>query len=115
MNSSYKGTIVEESLVDNRILNGLEIIDFKISDDENPADRWHLYTVSVTRDDIERVSRSIKSGKWYMHFWNGNEVIAVFKDKSFEFMYDRKETWKSAVEHGRSLGIPEEQLNFVVG
>jgi hypothetical protein len=50
-----------------------------------------------------------------MHFWNGNEVIAVFKDKSFEFMYDRKETWKSAVEHGRSLGIPEEQLNFVVG
>jgi hypothetical protein len=50
MNSSYKGTIVEESLVDNRILNGLEIIDFKISDDENPADRWHLYTVSWTKN-----------------------------------------------------------------
>lgn len=46
MNINYKGTIVEESLEDNRILNDIDII---------------------------------KSGKWYMHFWNGNDVIAVFK------------------------------------
>ncbi len=115
MNINYKGTIVEESLEDNRILNDLNIIGFKISNDENPADRWHLYTVKVTKDDIQKFSKYIKPGKWYIHFWNDNDVIAVFKDKIFEFKYDNKETWKNACDYGRSLGIPEEQLNFVIG
>jgi hypothetical protein len=115
MNKEYKGTIIEESLEDNRILNDLNIIGFKISNDENPADRWHLYTVKVTRDDIQKFSKYIKSGKWYIHFWNDNDVIAVFKDKIFEFKYDNKETWKQAYDYGRSLGIPEEQLDFVIG
>jgi hypothetical protein len=114
MNINYKGTIVEESLEDNRILNDIDIIDFRISKDDNPADRWHLYTVKVTKDDIQKVSRYIRSGKWYMHFWNGNDVIAVFKDKVFEFKHDQKETWKDACDYGRSLGIPEEQLDFVI-
>jgi hypothetical protein len=114
MNIEYKGIIVEESLEDNRILNEIDIIDFRISKDENLADRWHLYTVKVTKDDIQKVSRYIKSGKWYMHFWNGNEIIAVFKDKVFEFKHDQKETWKDACDYGRSLGIPKEQLDFVI-
>ncbi len=114
MNITYKGTIVEESLEDNRILNDLNIIGFKISKDENPEDRWHLYTVKVTENDIRKVSQYIKSGTWYMHFWNGNDVIAVFKDKVFEFKHNQKETWKDACDYGRSLGIPEEQLDFVI-
>lgn len=63
MNINYKGTIVEESLEDNRILNDIDIIDFRISKDDNSADRWHLYTVKVTMDDIQKVSRYIRSGK----------------------------------------------------
>ncbi len=114
MNIEYKGTIVEESLEDNRILNDLNIIDFRISKDENPADRWHLYTVIVTREEIRKISQYIKYGKWYMHFWNGNDVIVVFKDKIFEFKHDKKETWKDAFDHGVALGIPEEQLDFAI-
>ena len=114
MDINYKGTIVEESLEDNRILNDIDIIDFRISKEENPVDRWHLYTVKVTKDDIQKFSRYIRSGKWYMHFWNGNDVVAVFKDKVFEFKHDQKETWKDACDYGRSLGIPEEQLDFVI-
>ncbi len=112
MNITYKGTIVEESLADNRVLNDLVVTKFRISKDENPADRWHLYTVKVTMDDIQKVSQYIKPGKWYMHFWNGDNVIAVFKDKVFEFKYSQKETWRDAFDYGRSLGIPEEQLSF---
>lgn len=114
MNSDYKGTIVEESLEDNRIINDLDVIGFKISKDENPADRWHLYTVKVSKDEIKKLSKQVKVGKWYMHFWNSDDVIAVFKDKIFEFRHDQKETWKEAFEHGQSLGIPNEQLNFII-
>jgi hypothetical protein len=114
MNQIYKGTIVEESLTDNRIINNLKIVRFRISKDENPSNRWHLYTVNANKEEIQKVSRYINSGKWYMHFWSGNDVIAVFKDKIFEFKYDQKETWKGAIDYGRSLGIPDEQLDFVV-
>ena len=98
MNINYKGTIVEESLEDNRILNDIDIIDFRISKDENPADRWHLYTVSVGKDDIKKISEYIKPGKWYMHFWKGDDVVAVFKDKIFEFKHSDKSTWLDAVD-----------------
>jgi hypothetical protein len=114
MNKDYRGTIVEESLEDNRVLNGLEITSFRISSAENPADRWHLYSVKVSEDDILRLSRNIKAGKWYMHFWKGRSIKAVFNGKVFEFDYDDKSTWKDAVAYGRSVGIPEEQLDFVV-
>lgn len=114
MTKDYIGTIVEESLEDNRILNSLEIVGFKISSDDNPTDRWHLYKVKVSRGDIQSLSKFIRSGKWYMHFWSVRKVIAVFKDKTFEFDYDNKDEWKDAIEYGLSLGIPREQLDFVI-
>src|SRR4051812_3754335 len=114
MNRDYFGTIIEESLEDNRILNDIEIISFRISKDEDPQDRWHLYKAKVSREDIEKLSKYIKVGKWYMHFWEGTDVIAVFWGKIFEFNYADKSTWKEVLEYGRSQGIPEEQLDFVI-
>lgn len=114
MNKDYFGTIIEESLEDNRILNEIEIISFRISKDENPDDRWHLYKAKVSREDIEKLSKYIRPGKWYMHFWEGSDVIAVFKDKTFEFNHADKTTWREAVAYGRSQGIPEEQLDFII-
>ena len=110
----YNGTIVEESLIDNKILNDLEIVSVKISNDENIADRWHLYKVRISKKDIKKISKKLKFGKWYAHFWRGKEVIAVFKDKTFVFYYDKKETWKEVVDYGLSNGIPREQLDFLI-
>ena len=113
MEKQYKGTIIEESLEDNRILNSMEIVGFRISKDENPQDRWHLYTVKVSKEDIEKLPGCIKT-KWYMHFWRDRDIIAIFKNKIFEFNYDDRASWKEAVDHGLSLGIPKEQLDFVI-
>jgi hypothetical protein len=49
-----------------------------------------------------------------MHFWRGKDVIAVYKDRTFEFNYDKKETWSEAVNYGKSMGISEEQLDFLI-
>ena len=110
----YTGTIIEESLIDNRIVNTLHIVSVHISNDANPAERWHLYTVQVTRDDIARLAPAIRPGTWYMHFWRGNDIIAVFRDATFEFKLDQKSTWQPAIDHGLAMGIPAEQLGFVV-
>lgn len=113
MKYEYKGIVVEESLEDNRILNDLEVVKFKITEEENPSERWHLYTVKVSKQDIEKLSKNIKQ-KWYMHFWKGKNVIAIFKDKAFEFNLDDKLTWKPVINYGLSLGIPKEQLDFPI-
>lgn len=55
----YKGIISEESLDDNRAVNGLEIVGIHITGQENPSERWHLYTVMVNEEEIERLSNNI--------------------------------------------------------
>ncbi len=87
MNKEYKGIIVEESLEDNRIINNLEVEKIEISGTENPSDSWHLYTVQVSKEEIDNLAKNIKP-KWYMHFWKGQQVIAIFRDKQFEFDFD---------------------------
>lgn len=113
MGREYTGTIVEESLEDNRILNDFEIMKIRISEEENPEDRWHLYTVKITQEEVSKLSQQMKSG-WYAHFWRSKDVIAVFKDRIFAFNYDNKSSWKEVVEYGLSVGIPEKQLDFVI-
>jgi len=109
----YKGIIIEESLEDNRILNKLEIIKFRVTAQENPVERWHMYTTMVTEDNINELSLNIKD-EWYMHFWKDRNVIAIFKGKRFEFNYDDKASWEPVVQYGLSVGIVENQLDFPI-
>ncbi|MBU3178868.1 hypothetical protein KPL47_21390 [Clostridium estertheticum] len=109
----FKGVIVEESLNDNRIINQLKVISLCISGHKNPLERWHLYTVMVSEEEIEKLSECIKD-KWYMHFLKDRQIIALFKGKKFIFNYDDKTTWKPAVDYGLSIGIPESQLDFLM-
>lgn len=98
MKNEYKGIIVEESLIDNRILNDFKIIDVQISTDENPLDRWHIYTITATDNDIIKLSENIKP-KWYMHFWKDKNIIAIFQGKTFRFNHDDKQTWEPAIQY----------------
>lgn len=110
----YQGTIVQESLIDDRQLNDFEVVSFKVTDDENIADRWHLFTVMVSEKDIDKLTSNLKSEKWYAHFWKGDDVIAVFLNKKFSFKHSDRSTWEEAVSYGKSISIPEEQLDFLI-
>lgn len=111
---SYKGTIVEESLIDNRLLNSFKINKVRISSAEKPEDRWHLYEVEATPDQIETLAGQLKPTGWYTHFWQDDDVIVVFPNKKFEIKYSDQNTWKDAVVYGESIGIPSEQLDFKI-
>lgn len=108
--AQYKGIIIEESLENRNILDEAKIIESKVSEDGE----GHMYTVLVSPEYPERLAQNLKDGTWYAHFWNGRNVIAVFKGKTVRFNFDDKSTWKEALEYGRSLGIPEEQLDFPI-
>lgn len=106
----YKGVIVEESLKDKSILTDLNILEVEVSED----DEWHMYTVLVPQEFFEILSKSIDDGTWYAHFWKDRDVVAVFKNKIIPFNFDDKSTWGEVLQHGRSIGIPEEQLDFII-
>jgi len=110
----YMGTIVEESLRDNRILNNLKVIGVRVSNDDDPAKRWHLYKVAADESQINKLADELKTEKWYMHFWDGDDIIAVFPGKTFRFEHSDKASWENAVNYGLLLGIPIEQLDFVI-
>lgn len=111
---TYTGTVVEESLKDNRFINELNVQGVRISSAESPGDRWHLYKISIEKAQISNLAQELKPDKWYMHFWHDDHVIAVFPNKIFHFLYSDQSTWSEAIEHGKSLGISEEQLDFVI-
>lgn len=109
----YQGVIAEESLEDNRTLNKLPVISVRITDEDDPAKRWHLYTVALPRENIPLLKDKIKEG-WYMHFWRENDVVVVFKDNLFILDYKNKSTWRDAIRYGINKGIPVEQLDFLI-
>ena len=110
----YKGVIIEEGLTDNRLLNGLEIISLEITTEENPTERWHIFKIHASKDDIDKLSKNINDKKWYVHFWKGKDVILCFQNKKFEFNWGNENAKKQVIDYGLSIGIPKEQLYFSI-
>lgn len=110
----FRGMIVEESLFDNRVLNGLNFVNVQITTADRPGDRWHIYTIDVTKSDIERLHAGLIPGRWYMHFWNADKLIVVYRDQLFELKASDRDAWLPAINYGLALGIPREQLDFVM-
>lgn len=113
MTRLFKGTIVEESLTDNRFINELRVTGVKISAAEDQADRWHLYSVELTGEQIDKLSHMLKPQKWYAHFWDDHTIVVVYPGKQFTISRHDKTTWHNAIVFGKSLGIPQEQLDFL--
>ncbi|MFA6549677.1 MAG: hypothetical protein WCT39_07120 [Candidatus Margulisiibacteriota bacterium] len=106
----YKGTIIENSLVDKSILEKVKIEKTHQSDD------WTLHDVLVTEEQIEELPKYLADGPWYIHLWKPNDdnIEVVFKNKTFTIKFSDKSTWAEAIAYGKSIGIPEKQLNFPI-
>lgn len=104
-----KGVIVENSLADTSILAEAEVV--RTWEDGG----WKLHEVRVSREWAEKFGTYLSDGPWYVHFWepDSNEVLVVFRDKNFVIRRFDKGTWGEAIGHGKSIGIPEEQLDFL--
>lgn len=106
----YKGTIIENSLSNKEILKKIRVNKTWKSGD------WTLHSVSLDEDQIVELGSSLDNGPWYIHIWRpGNDdVKVIYKNKIFDIKFSDKSTWNDATEHGKSLGIPEEQLDFLI-
>lgn len=77
---------------------------------------WTLHNVFVDEETALKIGNYLADGPWYIHFWKTGDdnVLVVFKNKNFWIKHSDKSTWTEAVSHGKSMGIPEEQLDFLI-
>ncbi len=103
-----KGILIENSFMDTNVLAGLETVRTWHEDD------WKLREVHIRREEALVLGQYLNAGPWYLHFWEPgqDDVLVVFKDAVFDIKHSDKRTWTQAVEHGRAIGIPSEQLDF---
>ena len=111
MKLEYSGIIVEESLDDNRLINGLKIEKVHITGHKKREHRRHEYLVKVSQEQIEALQRHINEES-FLYFWKDTTIIALFPNKRFDFDYLNKDTWNNVMEYGLSIGIPENDLEF---
>lgn len=103
------GTIIENSLTDPGVLENLHVVKSWSEGD------WNLHVVEISKEQAMTLAKYIDGGPWYMHFWDASQenILVVFKDVTFEIKRTDKSTWAAAIEHGTSIGIPENQLDFL--
>jgi hypothetical protein len=109
--SEYHGIIVKESLKDQLALNKMRILGQKKST------KWTLLRVSVNENEIDEIvglfqkSLITESMRYYGHFYREGKLIVVFPKKIF-YLTPERDTWRPATDYGKSIGIPERELDF---
>lgn len=116
----WTGTIIKESLADTQFLKMVKINKTRKVHLDNPAPGqpsiWHLHTVTVEDGAInsvcEKTKYSINEGPWYVDFKSSEKIIVIFKNKIFKTKKGDTQEIIKIKEYGRSMGIPEKQLDF---
>jgi len=109
--NEYHGIMIKEGLKDQLVLNKMKILGTK------KGKKWTLLRVSVDENKMDEVLGSIQKNlvtepeSYYSHFYRNKELVVVFPKKIFRLTPER-ETWQPAINYGKSIGIPEKELDF---
>lgn len=120
---TFNGVIIEESLIDNSVLNDVNIISTKVEPvtehHKTPwVKQWTLYTVEVPEEKAAEVADKIskaldKDHDWYADFKSDTEHYVIYTGKVFHITNrtDKKQ-YDEATQYGISIGIPDYQADF---
>ncbi len=120
---AYCGALIAESLRPAAVLDGFPLTVTKIyradlGDAEAGQPRlWTVIEFEVPAGRApqfaEALSRNLEDkGGWYCDFRSAEEVFVVFAGRIFRYPPGDQAGRARAVEHGRSLGVPEAQLDW---
>lgn len=79
---------------------------------------WSILDFTGPDELVEKFTADLSAaldphGHWYADFNAGPEHVVVFAGRVFRYPNGDAEGRSAAVAHGQSLGIPEEQLDWV--
>lgn len=120
---SVAGTLIAESLLKNVPLEGVTLQVCKVSRGDvgdvgagQPL-TWTFIDFNVEdqflTDLVDALSRSIDPvGGWYCDFRTAEETFVVFGGKAFRYVSGDVRGRAEAEAYGRSVGVPEAQLDW---
>jgi hypothetical protein len=118
----YDGAILLESLRVGTSLSGFQLITHQLSRvamEGTSADQpkvWSLLEFAVederAADLADALAEILDQPGWYADFHNDEEIFVVFPGRVFRYRRGDQEARAAAQEHGRTLAIPEQQLDW---
>jgi hypothetical protein len=120
---NFTGIIIEESLADKSVLDGIRIISTEVepvSDSHKTPwiKQWTMHKVEVPTEIAaelaDKISKNLdREHEWYADYNNDKEHYIIYRDKVFHIT-DRsdKTQYDKAAEYGVSIGIPAYQVDF---
>ena len=117
------GTLIAESLRVGSSVEGLALTVRKISRadvgdvDAGQPLTWTFVEFEADDSDAERLADALSgvletAGGWYCDFRNDQETFVVFSGRVFRYPRGDRARRSEAEEHGRSVGVPEAQLDW---
>ncbi|MCP2323593.1 hypothetical protein HDA40_002100 [Hamadaea flava] len=115
------GTLVAESLAPGMpvecglTLRKVQRISVSSPADDQPAE-WTLLEFSCPEDVVgqfaQQLADAMRAGSWYCDFASARTKYVVFSGRVFAFDRHDAVANAEAVEHARSVGVPEAQLDW---
>ena len=80
---------------------------------------WTFIEFEAADEEADRLAAALeraleRTGGWYCDFRNDAETFVVFADRSFRYPRGDRDGRAAAASHGRSVGVPEAQLDWPV-
>ena len=106
----YHGILVNKAFIHENYPNKFKIFDSMASGD------WILYGIKIEKASIQKIIKDIQNElrsdlNFYAHLYNDKRLYIIFKRKVFK-VKPHSSTWDAALDYGKTLGIPIEQLDF---
>ncbi|MFC4022000.1 hypothetical protein ACFOW4_29250 [Micromonospora sp. GCM10011542] len=78
---------------------------------------WTLLDFEAADEAADEIGRALSEslapdGGWYADFSVGDDRVVVFSDRVFRYRRDDRARRAEAVEYGRTVGVPEHQLDW---
>ncbi len=106
----YHGILIDQSFSDPLFCDSFKVFNKKKSGS------WEIYGIEIKDTQLDtaitKIQQVMKPNQpWYAHLYNDEELIVVFKDKTFK-VTPHASTWQTIIDYGVNLNIPKEQLDF---
>ncbi len=117
------GALIAESLQIGSVLEGVPLTVTKISRadvgdvEAGQPLTWTFLEFEAGDQDTEQLAASLRdaletAGGWYCDFRNEDTTFVVFSGRIFRYPRGDRDGRAAAEEHGRSVGVPESQLDW---
>ncbi|MFE7271840.1 hypothetical protein [Streptomyces sp. NPDC057623] len=118
-----EGVLITESLRGGAEVTGIPLhitkitrIDVTTTAPDQPQ-RWTLLDFAAEEDHAEPLAEQMAgalapTGGWYVNYNTTTEAFVIFPGKVFRYPRGQAEGRHAAQAHGRSIGIPEPQLDW---